>query len=132
MSPEPPNPAKDLVRGFLRAVDARDLESIHAFVTDDIEFVTATEPPVQGRSEYASTCRAFFASVRSVRHRVDRLISLPSDPNVVIATMAVRYERVDGTAVNLPVVCAYRMRDHLIARYEIRTDIRTALTLGDG
>ena len=109
----------DRVRRMFAAFDAKDVATLTAFVTDDVQLRLGNAEPVHGRFAFTEAVNAFIASVGSFRHQV---LNVWSDGDAVIAEFNVHYTRLDGGQVTLPCCNVFRLRDGLIAEYRSYID----------
>jgi ketosteroid isomerase-like protein len=112
------------VRNLFATTDARDVNGIAAYLTDDIELRFGNNDPVIGKDAYVTMAAASFPSLTSVRHEIHSLWIVDGD--VVITEMTVHYERRDGQQLSLPCTNIFRVRDGLIADYRVYMDANPA------
>jgi ketosteroid isomerase-like protein len=102
------------------AFDAKDIDSLAAWVTDDVRLQIGNAPAADGKTQFVESLRAFFASVKSVEHSISNVWS---DIDAIIAELNVRYTRLDGTELTLPCCNVFRVRDGAVADYRVYMDI---------
>ena len=110
----------ELVRGVFAALDAKDPAAITARMTDDVQMRLGNADVVEGKAKFREATDAFVASIAAIRHEITSMWSVD---DVVIAEMAVHYERLDGRKVTLPCCNVFRVRDGLVFDYRVYLDI---------
>jgi ketosteroid isomerase-like protein len=110
----------DLVRDVFAALDAKDPAALTALMSDDVRMRLGNADAVEGRAAFLGAVSAFIGSVAGVRHAITSVWSVD---DVVIAEMAVHYERLDGGKVTLPCCNVFRVRDGLVSDYRVYIDI---------
>jgi ketosteroid isomerase-like protein len=109
-----------LVHAMFAALDAKDVEALGAWMTDDVRLQIGNTPAVNGKAGFVGSLQAFFASVASVRHTVTNVWS---DIDAVIVELRVHYTRFDGAELTLPCCNVFRVRDGAVADYRVYMDI---------
>lgn len=108
-------PLEDL----FRAVDTKDTQRFLGFLTPDATFRFGNGPTVSGRTAIGEAVARFFASIHALDHR---LLATWKDTDSLVCQGDVTYTRHDGSAVTLPFVNLFRLRDSLIREYLIYID----------
>jgi len=105
---------------LFRAIDACEAARFAGFLTADAVFRFGNTAPVFGREDILQALQAFFATVRSLEHR---LLWQWSATDSLVFEGEVTYTRHDGSRVTLPFVNIFRMRGDLIEDYRVYIDI---------
>lgn len=109
-----------LASDVFKTVDAMDADAFAAFLAEDGVFVYANAEPVRGRMAVREAVAQFFTSIKSLRHAVEAVWTVD---DTVIAKLDVTYHRHDGGSVTIPAMTLWRLRDGLIADYQIFNDL---------
>jgi ketosteroid isomerase-like protein len=118
-----------IVRALLDAVENRDLESMGAFVADDLHFRFGNADPTDTKADFAATMDAFVSGIAGLRHEVIDMWQLQEGNTIaLIVTMDVHYKRLDGHQLVLPCCDVFRVRDGLIYDYRIYMDVNPVIT----
>jgi ketosteroid isomerase-like protein len=112
--------AEAQVRKAFAALDALDVPTLAALVSEDVHTRLGNSEPVDGKEAFVKTAEGFAASILSVRHEI---YSLWTVEDAVIVEMDVHYRRHDGKELTLPCCNTFRVRDNLIADYRVYMDI---------
>jgi ketosteroid isomerase-like protein len=102
------------------AFDAKDIAGLATMMADDVRLQLGNADAVEGKSAFVEALQTFFASVARFRHVVT---SVWSDREALIAELEVRYTRLDGIEVTLPVCNVFRLRDGSVVDYRVYMDI---------
>jgi ketosteroid isomerase-like protein len=109
------------IRELFATTDAKDVAANATHVTDDVQLRFGNNEPVVGKDDYIAMSKEFYESLESLRHEIHALWTV--DDDTVITEMTVHYERLDGQRLSLPCANIFRLRDGLIADYQIFMDI---------
>jgi ketosteroid isomerase-like protein len=104
---------------LFESIDAKRTREFVSYLTPDARFRFGSAPAVQGETAIIQAVDRFFASVASLSHRVLDLWEMPGH---VICRGEVRYQRLDGTSVQVPFCDVLVLRGDKIAHYEIYLD----------
>lgn len=104
---------------LFESIDAKCARQFVSFLTPDARFRYGSAPVVQGEAAITAALEQFFASVRSLSHRVLELWELPGH---LVCRGEVSYQRLDGSCVRLPFCNVFTMRGEKIAGYDIYID----------
>jgi ketosteroid isomerase-like protein len=74
----------------------------------------------EGKPRFLEATAAFLASIQANGHEITSMWTVD---DVVVAEMAVHYERLDGRRVTLPCYNVFRVRDGLVSDYRVYLDI---------
>ena len=107
-------------KALFATVDRMDAKGFSEFFSDEGLFRFGNAPTVKGRSEIASAVEQFFASIKSLEHRI---IETWSAGDTEIVEVEVTYTRSDDSLVDLMAACVFRMQGELIRDYRIYMDI---------
>lgn len=110
----------DMVEEMLASLDRMDVEQYAGFFADDATFRFANHDPVRGREQIAATCRAFLQTIGGLRHDV---LGRWDIGDVTVLQLDVHYERLDGSAITVPVAVIVARRGTLVAEYQIYADM---------
>ena len=95
-----PSGASEHARAIFAAFDAKNVEALSAFMTDDVRLQLTNQEVVVGKVDFARSLQSFFDSVAGFHHRV---LDVWHDGDALIAELEVHYRaRLDGTELNLP------------------------------
>ncbi|HYN31488.1 MAG TPA: nuclear transport factor 2 family protein [Ilumatobacteraceae bacterium] len=122
--------AVDVVRRYFDSLGFGDPDAVAALVTDDFvnEHLSELGSGCTGRAEYRRRLPGFLSTFAGARYSIVDIGVLDSDrPHGVEAVVArYRFEAIfEGTAIDIPGVMWFEVRDALIAR---RTDLWDSLT----
>ena len=109
----------DLLHEVFATFDARDVATLAAFVTDDVQLRLGNAEMIQGRAAFVDAVSAFLGSIAGVRHEI---LHVFTDRDVAIVEFDVLYTRHDTNVVTLPCCNVFRLRDGLIAEYRSYID----------
>jgi uncharacterized protein (TIGR02246 family) len=111
----------DVINQVFTLVDQRDADGFAALFAPDGRFTFGNAEPVLGRPAIAEGVTAFFASIRSVRHRIVNHWEVGAD---TVVELTVDYHRLDGKTVTVPAVSIWtREGGDLITDYRIFVDL---------
>jgi ketosteroid isomerase-like protein len=91
------------------------------FLTEDARFRLGNPEPLVGREAIQDSLVAFCQQVKGIYHDVKQMWE--PEENVVLLNLEVTYNRLDGTAVTLPVMDFFRFQGDLIQELQIFMDI---------
>ena len=120
----------DVVRAYLASFATGDPDAVAACVTDDFvnEHLAELGSGCIGRAEYRRRLPGFLSSFVGARYTIDTLadIAETSPPGCGDVVVRYRFEAThEGTAIDIPGVMWFEVRDGLVAR---RTDLWDSLT----
>jgi ketosteroid isomerase-like protein len=101
------------------AFDAKDVATLAAFVTNDVQLRLGNAPLTRGRSAFLDAVNEFHKSVAAVHHEI---LNVYTDGEVAVAEFDVHYTRLDGEPVKLPCCNVFRISDGLISEYRSYVD----------
>jgi ketosteroid isomerase-like protein len=102
------------------AIDRKDAAGFVAFLTENASFRFGSSPVVKGRVQIAASVAAFFRSIKSCSHVVEKTIS---DGHTLMCEGMVTYTRLDDSIVAIPFVDVFELTDGLVSDYKIYIDI---------
>lgn len=115
---------REVVAGFLAAIEARDVDAAITFVTDDVSYENMPMPPI-GKDAMAATLRGFLGVAKAVEWRVDRELV---EGNLVVNERVDRFQMGDGW-LELPIAGFFELTDDgLIRRWRDYFDMATYTT----
>jgi len=114
----------DLIRTLIRAVDNSDYDTVASLTANDVHFRFGNAAPTDSRSELLAAAQSFRGAIAGLRHTV---VDLWEFDDTVIATMEVRYRRLDGGELNLPCCNVFRMHDGVVREYLIYMDVNPVI-----
>ena len=104
---------------LFESIDGKRTREFVSFLTPDARFRFGSAPAAEGQTAIAQAVDRFIAGVASLSHRVLDLWEMPGH---VICRGEVRYQRLDGTSVQVPFCDVLALRGDKIAHYEIYLD----------
>jgi len=115
---------ESIAREVLGALDAGDMASVLRLMTDDVYFRFGSAEPTIGHEGVVQGVGALAPAVVSLSHEFLQIWTddEPAGP-VVMCEMDVTYQRRDGSALTLPAVDLFRLRDGLIADCRVYMDV---------
>lgn len=125
LAPVPDRPESAMLRreewvaALFSTIDAKSTRDFLEFLAPDAVFRFGSAPPAEGRVAIGAAVDGFFASIRSLTHRV---LDVWSQSDTLISRGEVTYMRLDGRTVVVPFCDVFEMRGEQIARYEIYID----------
>ena len=114
----------DLIRTLIRAVDNSDYDTIASLMANDVHFRFGNADPTDSRSELLAAAQSLRGAIAGLWHTV---VDLWEFDDTVIATMEVRYRRLDGGELNLPCCNVFRMHDGVVREYLIYMDVNPVI-----
>ena len=114
---------ESIAREALGALDAGDMRSVLRLMTDDVHFRFGSAEPTIGRQGVVEAVGALAPTVVSLSHELLHIWTIDEPGPVVMCEMAVTYQRRDGSALTLPAVDLFRLRDGLIADCRVYMDV---------
>jgi limonene-1,2-epoxide hydrolase len=112
---------EQLVRSFLAAFNANDLERIVSFFADDAVYHNIPVQPVRGTAAIRSVLQGFLGLASEVDWVVHGLAETPD--GVVLTERTDRF-RVGGRWIELPVMGAFVVREGRIAEWRDYFDMK--------
>ena len=116
----------DMVHRVFAANDAREVDVLAAFMTDDVVLRFGSAPAVRGRDALRQASIDFNAMVASVHHELTDIFEI-QEQAVLVIECQVTYRRLDGEQLTLPCCNVFRLRDGLISDYRIYMDVNPAI-----
>jgi ketosteroid isomerase-like protein len=101
------------------AIDARDANAFVSMLAENGEFRFGNAPAIVGRAAIRDVVAGFFAAIGGCSHR---LLQSWTAADSAVCQGEVTYTRHDGTAVTIPFVNVFQLRDGRIAKYQIYID----------
>ncbi len=112
--------ARDLTAGLYRAVDAKSIPELSAFLSDDVVFQLGNHDPIRGKDAVLAANASFFTSIATMTHSIENVWA--QSPNVICAGY-VQYRRHDGSELSLPFSTILALEKGLIVDYQVYVDI---------
>ena len=113
-------PTQDWWNELFAVIDAKDVDGLLRFLTDDAEFRFGSSPASHGHAEIGAGVAGFFSMIGGCRHRALRTWE---DDDSAVCQGEVTYTRLDGSTVTLPFVNVFEFRSGKVARYLIYNDL---------
>jgi len=110
------------IDNLFTAIDAMDAATFTSFIVEDGSFQFGNWPPVVGRSNIEQAVEGFYASIKSLNHR---LIDVVEFENNLVSRGEVTYTRHNDTSVTLPFCNFFKMEAGLVRTYQIYIDVST-------
>jgi ketosteroid isomerase-like protein len=101
------------------AIDAKDAERFASFVAEDGAFVFGNAPAVTGRKAIGEAVAGFFASIRSLSHKI---LGVTTEGERVWSRGVVTYVRHDGSSLSAPFCNYFETRGGSVRHYQIYVD----------
>lgn len=101
------------------AIDAKNSQRFLSFLEPDAQFRFGSAPPALGIDAVGGAVDGFFASIKSLSHKLDHVWA---QPDHVICTGTVTYTRHDGRVVGIPFCDVLVMRGQRIKDYLVYID----------
>ncbi len=111
-----------LVRQFFSAVDAGDMPGFLSTMTADVHFRFGNAEPTVGHEGVGESIAFLAPAVKSLSHDLLQVWTVDAPEPAVICQIDVTYQRHDGSAITLPAVDVFRLRDGLVADCRIYMD----------
>lgn len=111
---------EDVVRRFVKVMNDLDWEAVYAMMDDSIIYHNLPFPALEG----IDAVRAFFTGVGEITDCDWRVENISTSGDIVL-TERIDDFKLDGAAVSLPVMGAFRIRDGKIAEWRDYFDART-------
>lgn len=115
----------DTALAVLAALDRGDPEAAIKLLAEDVRFAFGNSEPTKGRDGFAAAAQNVFAAIESAKHNVTQRWQVDADTAVVLAD--VYYKRRDGRELTLPACSVFKVRDGLVADYQIYMDLNPVL-----
>jgi ketosteroid isomerase-like protein len=116
-------PEERTVRELFAALDAGDVQSALALMTEDVAFRFGNADPVVGRAAIAAQFTPMAEVIASMSHGLRAVWTTGEPDPAVICEMNVTYHRRDGSQLMLPCANIFRLRGGRIADYRIYMDV---------
>ena len=120
--PYPTSNLKQAVRAYFVGIDDQDLDAVDALVHQDIVMIFANAEPSVGKQIFMANAKVRNPAFAQIRHDLIEVWQPDDDANVVIATMTVTYERLDGIVVAVPCCGIFEFDGGQIRRYRVFID----------
>lgn len=114
-----PDDATRRIADMFAAIDAKDPERFLSFLANGASFVYANAPAAIGRDAIRAAVTGFFASVRSLKHTLRHVWTLPGH---AVVEGSVHYVRHDAREVTLPFAVVLDGAPGPITGYRIYVD----------
>ncbi|WP_430817424.1 nuclear transport factor 2 family protein [Carboxylicivirga sp. RSCT41] len=101
------------------ALDAKLLDRVLSFLTEDCLFVAGNGEVVKGKANIRKVFEGFFPAVRSTAHNVSDIFE---SGNSLVHRGTVTYTRLDGSQLTVPFCDIFKMEGTLINEYYIYID----------
>jgi ketosteroid isomerase-like protein len=112
--------AFEFVSEVCEAIDSKNEQRLARYLTENCTFVYANSDPVIGRANVAEVSKTFMALIAGIKHQ---LLDVWVSDDVVISRLDVTYTRKDGSALKVPAVTIWRLREKQINDYRIYIDV---------
>lgn len=119
--PSPTSSLKQAVRAYFVGIDDNDLDAVDALVHQDIVMIFANAEPSIGKRIFMANAKVRNPAFAQIRHDLIEVWQ-PDDGAVVIVTMTVTYERLDGFVVAVPCCGIFEFDGGQIRRYRVFID----------
>jgi ketosteroid isomerase-like protein len=116
-------PEERMIRELFAALDAGQMESALALMTEDVAFRFGNADSVVGHAAMAAQFALMAGAIASLSHRLLAVWTTAEPDPAVICEMTVSYRRHDGSKVTLPCANVFRLRDERVADYRIYMDV---------
>lgn len=110
---------KDMLERLFEAIDGKDATGFVEFLAEDATFRFGSSSTVSGKANIKNSVEGFFASVKSLDHRI---LSVWEEADILICEGEVTYRRQDGKILTLPFANIFKMKGALISDYRIYID----------
>ena len=101
------------------ALDDGNVDAFCSFLTDDVDFIYASEGTTSGRDAVYEFVSGFVESIESSDHRIDDVITTPER---VLVRGDVTYVRLDGSELTVPFADVFEMDGEAIDVYQVYVD----------
>ena len=112
--------AQNLIKTLYTAVDGKDLNYMGDILADDVKFRIGNNPTISDKETALNANKQFFASIKSMCHRIDKVWVVEDD---VICNGAVDYVRLDGTGHSAYFSTVLKITNEKIVDYFVYADI---------
>ena len=112
--------ATDIGRAMFEPADRLDVDGWCSHLSENVHFRFGNAEPLDGRDAVREAVRQFFATLKGLRHEI---VSDWTVDDRVIQQLLVTYTRPDDSQVSVPAVNILRVKDELIADYQIYVDL---------
>jgi len=112
---------QEVVRAFIRAFNANDLERVMGFFTDDAVYHNIPVQPVQGTAAIRGVIQSFLGMASQVDWVVHHLAE--TQDGVVLTERTDRF-LIRGKWLELPVMGAFALRDGRVAEWRDYFDMK--------
>lgn len=102
-----------------KAIDQADAKKFASFITPGGTFRFANNPGVTGNADIEAYVDGFFRSLKGIAHSG---LESWSAGDVIFVNGTVKYTRLNGTSLELPFSCTWKMEGSLIDQYLIFID----------
>lgn len=110
---------KSFVTEVYQSIDRADAHTFASFITKGGTFRFANHPGVTGREAIEAFVDGFFKSLGGIAHSG---LESWSTGEVIFVNGNVKYTRHNGTSLELPFSCTWKMKGELIDQYLIFID----------
>lgn len=108
-----------MTKSLFAAVDGKDADAFVRFLADDVSFRFGNADPVHGKPATHEAVAGFFASIKGIRHELERVWNYE---DAIICQGVVTYTRHDSTELKVPFVNVLGLRNELIGEYLVYVD----------
>lgn len=112
--------AKQLINSLYNAVDNKDLSFLNDIMTDDVNFRIGNFDTIVDKSTALSANKAFFDSIGSMSHTIEKIWHLGND---ILCNGKVDYVRLDGSEYSAYFCTVLTIKADKIAEYYVYADI---------
>lgn len=112
----------ETVSAFITAIERRDLDAALAMVTDDVEYDNVPIGAVHGPDGIRATLEPFLAPMQQIEWVVHHQAEAG---DMVLNERLDRFQRPDGSWLELPVAGVFRVRDGRVALWRDYFDLAT-------
>lgn len=112
-------PTPSWIEELLAALDAGDVDAFCEFLTEDVDFVYASDGTVSGIGNVHAFVSDFVDGVAASDHRVHETLTTPTR---AVVRGEVTYERHDGSELTVPFVDIFEMEGDEIDVYQVYVD----------
>jgi ketosteroid isomerase-like protein len=101
------------------ALDRGDVDGFCKYLSEDVDFIYASEGVASGLDEVRGFVQDFVSSIESSNHQIREVMT---SPNRVWIRGDVTYERLDGSKLHVPFADVFEMDGREIDVYQVYVD----------
>lgn len=116
------------INDLFASIDRSDATAFAGHLSDDVRLQFGNAPAVSGRDTVRDVIAGFFASIKGLRHTVERTWV---EADAVICHGSVTYTRHDGSHLTVPFANVLGLRNDEITDYRIYVDTSALYTGAD-